>query len=288
MYKTISVIVSLERLQIETERRCMMVCKKIAFINSKGGVGKTTSIFNVSGVLSAKGEKTLVIDLDHQLNTTDTMLTDNTEEKTPTTFDFFKGVADLNDVVKKSYIRSRGNAKPKYYGTDVMPSDLRFEYEQMLQGVNIAEPLAMYIEENKYTWALVDMPPSNKSINDICFSQIVDYVVVPFSSDWYSMKGFGHLMDTVNTARQLNPGLKILGIYLSRYHENCSVDKFIRGELKKFGEIFMDVCIPERTDLRECVMYGRPISYFKSISASKSAYEKLVSVMENRIRQIQM
>ena len=43
--------------------------KKVAFINGKGGCGKTTSIFHVCGVLAQKGEKVLVIDLDKQRNT---------------------------------------------------------------------------------------------------------------------------------------------------------------------------------------------------------------------------
>ena len=55
----------------------MADCNKVAFINSKGGCGKTTSIFHVAGVLSTRGEKVLVIDLDKQMNTTDTFLMEN-------------------------------------------------------------------------------------------------------------------------------------------------------------------------------------------------------------------
>ena len=47
-----------------------MSAKRVAFINGKGGCGKTTSIFHVAGVLAKRGEKILVIDLDKQRNTT--------------------------------------------------------------------------------------------------------------------------------------------------------------------------------------------------------------------------
>jgi len=47
---------------------------KIAFINGKGGCGKSTSIFHVAGVLAKAGKKVLVIDFDKQRNTTDTLL----------------------------------------------------------------------------------------------------------------------------------------------------------------------------------------------------------------------
>ena len=60
---------------------------KIAFINGKGGCGKTTSIFHVAGVLSKNGEKVLVIDFDKQRNTSDILLL-NSEYPEKTVFDF--------------------------------------------------------------------------------------------------------------------------------------------------------------------------------------------------------
>jgi len=266
----------------------MRKCKKVAFINGKGGCGKTTSIFHVAGVLSAKGEKVLVIDLDKQKNTTDTFLMESeeaTEDMKNTMFDFMKGYAAADEVVRKSFFKTRGNANPKYCNVDVMPSDLRFEFEQLLQDINIQESLDQFIQKNEYTWMLVDMPPSNKAINDICFSQIVDFVIVPFSSDFYSLKGYASLIDTVDTARHSNPNLNIIGIYLSRYFENCAVDKYIKQKMTMFGNLFMDLYIPARVDIREAVMYGRPISYYQRKSPSKTAYERLVSAMEERIAQ---
>lgn len=256
---------------------------KVAFINGKGGCGKTTSIFHVAGVLAHKGEKVLVIDLDKQRNTTDTLLMECDEEVDKTIFDYMTGHAMIEDIVKKSLIRSRANANPKYYGIDVLPSDVRLEEEKELRNVDIRDDIASFIDVNGYDWVLVDMPPSNKALNEICFSQIVDFVIVPFSSDVFSVSGYGDLMDTVQKAREINENLNILGIYLSRYMENCAVDRYIKDQLEDFGDIFIDVQIPLMADIRESVMFGRPISYYKMFSKSKTAYEKLVEVMEEKI-----
>ena len=268
-----------------TESEEYMNCKRIAFYNEKGGVGKTTGIINVAGVLSKKGEKVLVIDLDKQRNSTLTLLSNNTETTEFTIYDFMKNNAHLDNVVKKALFQSHGNANPKYYGVDVLSSDKRLEDESKLKDVNIKDDLDSFIEKGEYTWVLVDMPPSNKTINEICFSQIVDYVIVPFSSDLYSVTGYGDLMETINTARLYTDNLHILGIYLSRHMYNCAVDHYIKDQLSAFGDLFIDVQIPFRADIRECAMFSRPISYYKKSSPSKIAYENLVNYMENKIHE---
>lgn len=73
-----------------------------------------------------------------------------------------------------------------------------------------------------------------------------------------------------------------MGVYLARYMRNCALDKYIREKLLDF-DTFIDVQIPLVNDVREAVMFGRPISYFKMFSDSKSAYEQLVDEMERRM-----
>lgn len=261
------------------------MAKRVAFINGKGGCGKTTSIFHVSGVLSKRGEKVLVIDLDKQRNTTSILLM-NTEIAEKTVLDFMTGEATAEEVTAKALFQSRGNAKPKYYGVDVMGSDVRLQDEAELSTIDgeaVGEWLDKFVEEQGYTWVLVDMPPSNMTLNNICFKYLVDYAIVPFSSDIFSVDGYGDIMDVLDKARAENPTLNILGVYLARYMRNCALDKYIREKLLDF-DTFIDVQIPLVNDVREAVMFGRPISYFKMFSDSKNAYERLVDEMERRMK----
>ena len=140
-----------------------------------------------------------------------------------------------------------------------------------------------FIEEQGYTWVLVDMPPSNFTLNNLCFRYIVNDVIIPMSSDMFSVEGYADIMDDMSKARETNPNLNVLGVYLSRYMTNCGLDKYIREQMmENFGN-FIDVQIPLASDVRESVFFGRPISYYKVFSKSKAAYESLVSEIENRI-----
>lgn len=259
--------------------------KKISFINGKGGCGKTMSIFHVAGVLSQRGEKVLVIDLDKQRNSSRRMLMNNEVVPEKTVLDFFEGAARPEEATAQALFQTRGNAKPKYFGVDCMVSDVDLQDEARLSGIDgdaMKEKLDAFIAEQGYTWVLVDMPPSNLTLNNICFQYIVDYAIIPFSSDMDSIEGYGDIMQVLAAARELNPTLNVLGVYLSRYMTQCGLDQYIREQLLEF-DTFIDIQIPMANDLREAVMFGRPINYYKTFSKSRFAFENLVDEMERRM-----
>ena len=63
--------------------------KHVVF-NQKGGVGKTTIVCNLAAVAAARGQRTLVIDLDTQANATRYLLGSEDIEPTRTVADFFE------------------------------------------------------------------------------------------------------------------------------------------------------------------------------------------------------
>jgi chromosome partitioning protein len=272
------------------------MANKIAFINGKGGCGKTTSIFHVSGVLAKLNKKVLVIDFDKQKNTTSTLMMNVDKKHFPkkTVFDFLQGRALADEATGKALFQRRGNALPRYYGVDCMVSDTRLENEGLLKrtdGKKLKAELDNFIKQQNYDWILIDMPPSNATLNSICFSYVVDSVVIPFSSDMFSLDGYDSIAETIKNARNINTNLKSLGVYLARYMNNCALDKYIKDKLSErlFDKNlnkndFIDVQIPLSSDIREAVFYGRPISYYKEFSNSCKAYESLVHEIIKRIK----
>lgn len=267
--------------------------KNLAFVNSKGGCGKTTSIYSVAGELSKrlkKGEKILVIDADKQKNLTFCFYgkdgeTEYGERPTNTLFDFLHG--EDENVVAKTLWQKRGNAKPRYYGVDMMISDKRLANEDELAGVDkeaVKERFAKLVEDGGYAYVLVDMPPSNRALNKIIFGSMVNYAVIPFSSDLFCEDGYGDIIEEIDECRDVNPNINVLGVFFSRFFEGCGVDEFVRADMIEngVGNLFKTY-IPMLTDIRETPMFHRPISYYKSFSRTKTAVEKLTTEIIERL-----
>ncbi|MCL2321840.1 MAG: ParA family protein [Oscillospiraceae bacterium] len=268
---------------------------KVAFVNSKGGCGKTTSIFHIAGVLSkdkdnkdkAKG-RVLVVDLDPQCNTTDTLLMNVDKKQKPdeTVLDFITGTSSAEEATVQCLFQTRGNANAKYFGVDCMQGDVLLSKESLLKSIDpekLQKNFELFLSEQGYSWVLIDMPPNSLTLNEICFSYLANHVIVPFSSDIFSVLGYSKLMTTIDKERANNPSLNVLGVFLARYMANCKVDTYIRDELIKNFDTFIDIQIPLSSDLRESIFCGRPISYYKEFSKGRIAFESLVSEIKKRI-----
>ena len=79
--------------------------KVIAFVNQKGGVGKTTSSINLAASLGLLGKKTLLVDLDPQGNST-TGVGINKGELVGSTYEVITGKVDIKNIVVKTKFKN--------------------------------------------------------------------------------------------------------------------------------------------------------------------------------------
>ena len=270
-----------------------MATKFLAFVNGKGGVGKTTSVFHVAGVLSKRGERVLVIDMDKQRNSTQSFVLEN--KPSYTIYDLMipyrmsnnvlnemrKSGVSFEGAVTKTLFKHHGNASPRYYGVDIICGDIRMDDQRELALVK-SDEFANCIRGGScdYDWVIVDMPPSNKEVNRITFA-FVDHAVIPLTTDdTDSISGYGDIVKEVDAARSANPTLSVLGVYCSRYSPS-SLSDYVRGEVEKFST-FIPVVIPRLAVIPEARALNRPLSYYHKGEALE-AFEGLVDEITRRI-----
>jgi len=182
--------------------------KVIALFNNKGGVGKTTTIWNLATSLAERGKKVLAIDFDPQCNLSIAALGDE---------EFAKYLESSRELPYGKTIRAfalpyiqqsaPGNpyiAKPKHNkndNLDIVPGDFWLNnFSDILNvGTDVIGGAGLYRflmpsslieaverEFNKnYDFALIDLPPSfNTLVRAALYSS--DYFLVPCTPDLFS------------------------------------------------------------------------------------------------------
>lgn len=255
--------------------------KKIAFINGKGGCGKTTSIFHITGELVKRGKKVLVIDTDKQGNCTNSFLMNSAETKGSNVLEYFLNTKSFDEVVEHSLIVPKGKRNAVYTGIDILPATVELENQELVSSsVDVKKRINEDCEN--YDFVLIDCPPSNKAIETLVLEEIADKVLIPFSSDLDSVNGYGQLIETVDNARMKNFDLEICGVFFSCFNKIRSTEQELREIMVSDCSSFIDVQIPNSSAIVDSRINGKPICEYKKNSAN--AYiEKLVDVILERV-----
>jgi chromosome partitioning protein len=239
------------------------VHRRIAVVNQKGGVGKTTTVFNLAAALEMEGRRVLVIDLDAQASLTVSFgLEPDGYEKT---------AHDL--LVDDETSIEATIAKTAWEGIDVVPADIRLASTDVILREMIMREriLATKLEPvmGSYDFVLFDCPPnlSTITINALVASTTA---IVPMETQFYSIKAVDDLSRTfrlLTTRMRHEIDVWMLPMKIDRRVKMCM--EF----LGKMEESFAGrLLTPIRTDanIMKAPLAGEPAVYaFPSSRGSK-------------------
>jgi len=152
------------------------MAKIIAFVNQKGGVGKTTSCLNIGAALARKGKLVLLIDADPQGNLT-TSAGVELDDNSPTIYEVLKGSADINSAIY-------GDSSGSYavIPTDIILSGADMELSSIPgREVILKENIARL--QNAYDYILIDCPPSLSLITYMALTAATG-VIIPVQAHY--------------------------------------------------------------------------------------------------------
>ena len=243
------------------------MAKTIAFVNQKGGVGKTTSCVNLGSCLQAVGARVLVCDFDPQGNATSGFGVDK-GAVFPTVYDVLISGAPVESAIVHTKYSDVLPANKALAGASVemIPMERR---EYLLK-----EALAKVASQ--YDFILIDCPPSLEllTLNGLCAA---DGILVPVQCEYYALEGLSDLMATLRAVkRRVNPALDIYGVVLTMYDGRTNFSAQVAQEVRRHfpGKVFHTM-VPRNVRLAEAPSHGLPVGAYDRFSRGAVAYGAL-------------
>ena len=244
----------------------------IAISNNKGGVGKTTSSVNIAAALQKLGKKVLVIDMDHQAQTT-YHLGYNPLELKFGVYDALKGEKDYREIIIDRN------------GIDLLPSKTELREIDFLPIPAKEFLLKDALEDmDDYDFVLIDCPPSLGilTLNALTYA---NEIFIPLQAQFLPFHGMYNLYEGLQTVKQrLNKNIDVTGIIGTMYNAKKTITNEVIEETKERlpGKLF-ETLIRENVALQEAPSWGKTIFEYRPDSHGARDYLNLTKEIIERL-----
>lgn len=237
--------------------------RRIAIINQKGGVGKTTTAVNLGAALARAGARVCILDLDPQAHAT-THLGVEPDGTAPSIYDVLTSARPLAEV------RREVGERLWLAGSDINLAAAEVELAGVVGREVILRDL-LGPEEGNFDFLLMDCAPSLGVLTLNALSAASE-VFIPLQPHFLALHGLGKLLETTAlVARRINPGLRVSGIVLCLYEANARLTHEVVKDLEAYldkgrasatpwaqARVFA-TRIRRNIKLAECPSFGQPI-----------------------------
>jgi chromosome partitioning protein len=232
--------------------------RRVVF-NQKGGVGKSTITCNLAAIAAARGERTLVVDLDPQGNASRYLLGHSAPAPALGAAEFFE--ATLKFSVRGAQAADYIVATP-WPNLHLMPSspaleELHGKLESRYKIYKLRDALAELDEVFDQVW--IDTPPA---LNFYTRSALIaaDACLIPFDCDDFSRQALYALLASVQEIQaDHNADLKVEGIVVNQFQARASLPQRTVQELVAEGLPVLQPHLRASVKIKESHEKARPM-----------------------------
>ncbi len=248
--------------------------RRIALVNQKGGVGKTTTTATLGTALARMGKRVLLVDLDPQAHLTLHMgIEPDSLEKS------------IYNLLTDSSLPAATIAQEVGANLVLLPAEVNLAGVEPELASLAASGQAQRVLKDKcdslligceqggepFDFVLIDCPPS-LGLLTLNALTLAHEVIVPMQAHFLALQGLSKLLETITLVKQsVNPDLIVAGIILCMHESQTILASEVISDLQSFltgardqdlpwrDAVVFDPPIRRNIKLAECPSFGKTI-----------------------------
>ena len=244
--------------------------------NQKGGVGKTTTVISLAGLLAERGFRVLLIDTDPHSSLTSYLQYD-ADQLPVSLYDLFEEPAqtkaDLEQVILPTEITN----------ISLIPSSMALAtLDRVLgskEGMGLFLKKQLTLIEDDYDFALIDCPPvlGVMMVNALA---ACERILIPVQTDFLAAKGLERMIKTLQIMQQSRNERFDYCIIPTMYDKRTRASVNTLDALKNsYSTNVWNGVIPVDTKFRDASIEHLPVSTYSQNCRGAFAYETLLNYL---------